>query len=261
MKLTILGSGTSQGIPVIACNCPVCRSKDKYDKRLRSSAMLDIDGQKIIIDAGPDFRYQMLKSEVKDIRAILLTHGHKDHIGGLDDVRAFNWVKKGAIDVYGNEGTKEVVYKDFSYAFAAFRYPGVPEINYHVIGEEPFYIDRIQVIPIPVLHYKMPVLGFRIGNFAYVTDAKTISESSKERLDGVKYLVVNALRKEKHMSHFNLEEALDLIARLRPECTYLTHIGHQMGLSAEVNGELPENVHLAYDMLEIEIPDSEISGK
>ncbi len=255
MKLTILGSGTSQGIPVIACNCPVCLSADKNDKRLRSSAMLDIRGKKLIFDAGPDFRYQMLRSKVKDIRAILLTHGHKDHVGGLDDVRAFNWVKHGGVDVYGNEGTREVVYKDFSYAFAEFRYPGVPEINYHVLDENPFYIDDILITPIPVLHYKMPVLGFRIGNFAYITDAKTIPNHSMELLKGVKYLVINALRKEHHLSHFNLEEALSVIQAVQPQEAWLTHIGHQMGLASEVSKELPGHVKLAYDTFTTEIPE------
>ena len=175
--------------------------------------------------------------------------------GGLDDVRAFNWVKQGGVDVYGNWGTKDVVYKDFSYAFAAFRYPGVPEIDYHVVEEEPFYIDDIRVTPVPVLHYKMPVLGFRIGNFAYITDAKTIPEPSMELLKGVEYLVVNALRKEEHLSHFTLGEALAVVERLKPRRTWLTHIGHQMGLASEVAKELPMGVELAYDTFTVEIPD------
>ena len=255
MKLTILGSGTSQGIPVIACNCPVCRSTDTHDKRLRSSAMLEIGGKRLVIDAGPDFRYQMLRSDVTDIRAILLTHAHKDHIGGLDDVRAFNWVKQGSVEVYGNEETREGVYKDFSYAFADFRYPGVPEIDYRVLDGSPFYIDDIRIVPVPVLHYKMTVLGFRIGNFAYITDAKTIPESSMKLLKGVEYLVINALRKETHLSHFNLEEALAVIGQLAPRQAYLTHIGHQMGFASEVAKELPENVKLAYDTFTTEIPE------
>lgn len=256
MKLTILGSGTSQGVPVIACDCPVCRSADKHDKRLRCSAMLEVDGKKIIFDAGPDFRYQMLRSGVKDIRAILLTHEHKDHIGGLDDVRAFNWVKQGAVDVYGSARTRDVVYKDFAYAFAEFRYPGVPEIEYHEVGEHPFLIDDIRVIPLPVLHYKMSVLGFRIGNFAYITDANIIPLCSMEMLTGVEYLVLNALRKEKHLSHFNLTQALEVIGQLNLKQAFLTHIGHQMGLAAEVSRELPANVMLAYDTLEFDIPET-----
>lgn len=255
MKLTILGSGTSQGIPVIACDCPVCHSTDIHDKRLRSSAMLEIHGKVLIIDAGPDFRYQMLRSKVKDIRAVLLTHAHKDHIGGLDDVRAFNWIKQGAVDVYGNKKTREGVYKDFSYAFAEFRYPGVPEINYHVLDGKPFYIDDILITPIPVLHYKMPVLGFRIENFAYITDAKTIPESSMALLEGVEFLVINALCKGKHLSHFTLSEALAVIERLHPKQAYLTHIGHLMGLASEISKELPPNVQLAYDTFSIEIPE------
>lgn len=253
MKLTILGSGTSQGIPVIACECPVCQSKDKHNKRLRSSAMLEINGKNLIFDAGPDFRYQMLRAEVKDIRAILLTHEHKDHIGGLDDVRAFNWVKNSAVDVYANLRTKEIVYKDYSYAFSEFKYPGVPEINLQVINQQPFKIDDIEILPIPVLHHKMPVLGYRIGNFAYITDANAIPESSMEKLAGVEYLVINALRKESHLSHFTLSEALDIIKRINVKQAFLTHIGHQMGLVADVSQELPENVRFAYDMLQIEL--------
>lgn len=253
MKLTILGSGTSQGIPVIACECPVCRSTDTHDKRLRCSAMLEIGGQNIVIDAGPDFRYQMLRAGVKDLRAILLTHEHKDHIGGLDDVRAFNWVKKGPVDVYANLKTKDVVYKDYSYAFSENKYPGVPDIHLHLVEEAPFYIDNIEFIPIPVMHYQLPVLGYRTGNFAYITDANYISEASMKKLAGVEYLVINALRKEAHLSHFTLAQALEVTKKLGVKHAWLTHIGHQMGLATEVSEELPSNVSLAYDMLQVEI--------
>ena len=252
MKVTILGSGTSQGVPVIACDCEVCRSTDEHDKRLRCSAMIDIGEKKLIIDAGPDFRTQMLRAGVKDVTALLLTHEHKDHIGGLDDIRAFNWVKNGEVDIYCNQRTKDVIYKDYDYAFAEFRYPGVPEMNIHVIDEAPFHIDDIEVIPVTVMHYRLPVSAFRIGNFAYVTDANFISEESMKKLEGVEYMVINALRKEIHLSHFTLNQAIQVVQRFNVKQAYITHIGHQMGLHEQVSLELPENVKLAYDMLTFE---------
>ena len=252
MKVTILGSGSSQGVPVIACDCEVCRSTDEHDKRLRCSAMIDIGEKKLIIDAGPDFRTQMLRAGVKDVTALLLTHEHKDHIGGLDDIRAFNWVKNGEVDIYCNQRTKDVIYKDYDYAFAEFRYPGVPEMNIHVIDEAPFHIDDIEVIPVTVMHYRLPVSAFRIGNFAYVTDANFISEESMKKLEGVEYMVINALRKEIHLSHFTLNQAIQVVQRLNVKQAYITHIGHQMGLHEQVSLELPENVKLAYDMLTFE---------
>lgn len=253
MRLTILGSGTSQGIPVIACECAVCSSTNPHDKRLRSSVSLEVEGKRIIIDAGPDFRYQMLREKVKDVRAILLTHGHKDHIGGLDDVRAFNWINSKAMDVYCDQNTYDTVYRDFGYAFAEHRYPGVPEIALHLVDYEPFQIDGIKIIPIPVMHHKLPVLGYRIGDFAYITDANYIPEESMRLLEGVEVLVLNALRKEKHISHFTLDEALEIIERLHVREAYLTHIGHQMGLIDEVKAELPSHVRFAYDQQKIDI--------
>ena len=214
--------------------------------------MIDIGEKKLIIDAGPDFRTQMLRAGVKDVTALLLTHEHKDHIGGLDDIRAFNWVKNGEVDIYCNQRTKDVIYKDYDYAFAEFRYPGVPEMNIHVIDEAPFHIDDIEVIPVTVMHYRLPVSAFRIGNFAYVTDANFISEESMKKLEGVEYMVINALRKEIHLSHFTLNQAIQVVQRLNVKQAYITHIGHQMGLLEQVSLELPENVKLAYDMLTFE---------
>ncbi len=253
MKLTILGSGTSQGIPVIACECAVCKSTDRQDKRLRCSALLEINGKNIVIDAGPDFRYQMLRAGMKDLRAILLTHEHKDHIGGLDDVRAFNWVKQAPIDVYATPRTKECVCKDYAYAFEENKYPGVPEIQMHLIEDSIFKIDDIEIMPIPVMHYKLSVVGFRIANFAYITDANFIPSSSMEKLQGIEYMVINALRKESHLSHFTLHQALDVISQLGVKEAWLTHIGHQMGRAEEVAKELPSNVHLAYDGMQVNL--------
>lgn len=253
MKVTILGSGTSQGVPVIACDCEVCRSTDKRDKRLRCSAMIEIGDRKIVIDAGPDFRYQMLRAGVKDVRALLLTHEHKDHIGGLDDIRAFNWVKQGKVDVYSNRRTVEAVKRDYAYAFEEVRYPGVPDMDLHVVGEDPFYIDEVEVVPLTVMHYKLPVTAFRIGGFAYITDANYIPEEGMRKLEGVECLVIDALRRERHLSHFSLEESLEVIRRLGVKRAFLTHVGHQMGLTREVERTLPANVRLAYDGLTFEV--------
>ncbi|MDR1756626.1 MAG: MBL fold metallo-hydrolase [Culturomica sp.] len=255
MKLTILGSGTSQGIPVIGCDCPVCRSKDPADKRLRCSAMLEIKGKKLVFDAGPDFRYQMLREGVKDIRAILLTHGHKDHTGGLDDVRAFNWIKQEPVDVYADLRTKEVIFKDYSYAFSEFRYPGVPDISLHMVDSQLFHIDDTAVLPVPVMHHRLQITGFRIGSFAYITDANAIPDESMDKLRGVDHLVINALRKESHLSHFTLAQALEVIGALQVKKAWLTHIGHDMGLAAKVSGQLPPHVRLAFDRMEVELPD------
>lgn len=252
MKVTILGSGTSQGVPVIACGCEVCRSTDSRDKRLRCSAMIETEGARLVIDAGPDFRQQMLRAGVGDVSALLLTHEHKDHIGGLDDIRAFNWVKRGPVDVYADRRTAEAVRRDFAYAFAEERYPGVPEMNLVEVGEEPFRAGGVEVTPVTVMHHRLPVTAFRVGDFAYVTDANAIPAEGMRRLKGVRRLVINALRKERHLSHFSLEEALAVAAELGVERAYLTHVGHQMGLAREVERELPPFARLAYDGLTFE---------
>jgi len=253
VKLTFLGTGTSQGIPVIACKCPICLSTDKRDKRLRTSAMVEVDGQTIVIDCGPDFRYQMLRANVEKLDAILFTHEHKDHTAGLDDVRAFNWVNKKAVDIYAEERVQASLKQEFAYVFAEFRYPGIPQLNLWTVENKAFNINGTQIIPIRAKHFKLPVYAYRIADMAYITDANYISVEEKEKLKGLKVLVVNALRKEKHLSHFTLSEALALIEELKPEKAYLTHCSHQLGFHEEISKELPDHVFMAYDGLEIEI--------
>ena len=251
MRITFLGTGTSQGVPVIACKCPVCLSNDKKDIRLRSSVLIEIDGNTFVIDTGPDFRYQMLRANVNVLDAVLITHGHKDHIGGLDDVRAFNYILKKPMDVYASKFDQDSIKREFYYAFAKFKYPGVPVINLHTINNKPFIIKNTEIIPIETLHYHVNVYGFRIGDFTYLTDANFISKKEKQKIKGTKILVVNALRKKKHISHFTLDEAIALINEIKPEKGYLTHISHLMGLHEDVEKELPDKIKIAYDGLEL----------
>jgi len=253
VKFTFLGTGTSQGVPIIGCPCPVCASTDSHDKRLRTAALIKHNGIAIAIDAGPDFRQQMLNANVKKLDAILITHEHRDHIAGLDDVRAFNFLQKKPMDIWGEARVLEAIQNEFSYVFADYKYPGSPEMNLHRIDGGHFVIDGIEIIPIRAYHHKMPVYGFRIGDLAYITDANSIPEDEMKKLKGVEILVINALRREKHISHFNLQEAIDVINTLNPRAAYLTHMGHQMGFYNEVEKELPANIFLAYDGLTLEV--------
>lgn len=253
MKVTFLGTGTSQGVPVIACDCAVCSSEDSRDKRLRSSVMITIEGKNYVIDSGPDFRQQMLKEKVQSLEAVLFTHEHKDHVAGLDDVRAFNYKFQKDMEVFCSERVEEALRREFHYVFDANPYPGVPKVNLNKIEWEPFSVDCIEFIPIKVLHHKLPVTCFRINDFTYITDAKTIAPEEKEKIKGTKVLVVNALRKTEHISHFNLEQALDFIEEINPEKAYLTHISHLFDKHEEIEKTLPENVKVAFDGLQIEV--------
>lgn len=253
MTITFLGTGTSQGVPVIACNCEVCTSPDLHDKRLRSSIMIEDEGKLIVIDSGPDFRYQMLRAKVKHLDAIVFTHEHKDHIAGLDDIRAFNYRQETAIDVYATTRVQEALKREYSYIFAEMKYPGIPEINLHTIDLNPFFIGNIKFIPIEVMHYKLPVLGFRIGDFTYITDAKTISEHEKQKIKGTRFLVINALQIEKHISHFTFVEAIAFAKEIGAEKTYFTHISHRLGRHEATLRVLPKNITLAYDGLVLEV--------
>ena len=253
MRITFLGTGTSQGVPLISCKCHVCTSTDERDKRLRSAISLRIGEQYIVIDSGPDFRQQMLRDEATHLDAIVFTHEHKDHIAGLDDVRAFNFTSGKPVRVYCTEKVEEALRREFHYAFSENKYPGVPEIILNRIENSPFSINGINFNPIEVLHFKMKVFGYRIGNFTYITDANFISEEEIDKIVGSEILVLNGLRKEPHPSHFTFDQALALIARINPKAAYLTHISHQLGTHKEVTQELPPNVYLAYDGLTLEL--------
>lgn len=253
LKITFLGSGTSSGVPMIACECAVCTSADKKDKRLRSSILVESRNTTLVVDTTPDFRYQMLRQKVKHLDAVLFTHPHKDHIAGLDDVRAFNFFQEQPMQLYANQMTNDALMREFAYAFADKKYPGVPNLELNTIGLEKFLIGDIPIIPIQVWHLKMPVFGFRFGKFTYITDANRIDESEKEKIRGSEILVVNALRNEKHISHYTLNEAIELVQELNIPEAYFTHISHQLGKHEEIEKRLPTGIHLAYDGLTLNL--------
>lgn len=253
IRITFLGTGTSSGVPMIACHCEVCMSSNKKDKRLRSSILIESSETNLVIDTTPDFRYQMLREQVDHLDAVLFTHPHKDHIAGLDDVRAYNYFQQKPMELYANQMTIEAIVREFAYAFAEKKYPGVPNLELIDIDMEPFIIGNIPVIPIMVWHMQMPVFGFRFGSFTYITDANRIDENEKNKIRGSKVLVVNALRKEKHISHFALQEAIALVRELNVPTAYFTHISHQLGKHDEIESQLPEGIHLAFDGLKLDI--------
>lgn len=253
MRITFLGTGTSQGVPLIGCQCPVCTSADKRDNRLRSSIWVQSDNTSVVIDSGPDFRYQMLRANVAQLDAIVYTHGHKDHVAGMDDVRAYNFFSKKAMELYATEETQEVLKREFAYVFSGVAYPGIPQVNLNTIDHNtPFTVGYIQFTPILVRHMRLDVLGFRIGDFTYITDANYIAPEEMEKIKGSKHLVLNALRKEDHPSHYTLEQAIEIAQQIGAEHTYFTHISHQLGGHAEIESQLPQGIHLSYDGLEIE---------
>ncbi len=249
LKITFLGTGTSSGVPLIGCDCAVCTSADPRDNRLRSSILVQSATTTLVVDTGPDFRYQMLREKVKKLDAVVFTHPHRDHMAGLDDVRAYNFFQKKHIDIYADSLMESAIRRDFYYAFADTRYPGIPELNLISISDEPFIVGDIPVTPVKVWHMKMPVLGFRFGSFTYITDANRIEEQEKDKIRGAEVLVLNALRKQQHISHFTLGEAVELAQELRVPQVYFTHMSHQVGLHADIEAELPDNIHLAWDGL------------
>jgi phosphoribosyl 1,2-cyclic phosphate phosphodiesterase len=254
LKITFLGTGTSQGVPIIGCDCEICRSEDPKDKRLRSSVLISVDGMNILIDAGPDFRQQMLREQISKLDAIVLTHEHKDHIAGLDDIRAYNYIRQKPMDIYAEKRVSDSLKKhDFAYVVDRKDYPGIPQMEFHEIDERPFYIDDLEIIPIRGMHLALPVFGYRIDKFAYITDMNYIGSSEKEKLRDLDVFVINALRRRKHVSHFCLDEALEIIGEIKPKRAYLTHMSHRIGFYEDLVKELPVNVFPGYDGLMIEM--------
>ncbi|MBQ2371752.1 MAG: MBL fold metallo-hydrolase [Bacteroidales bacterium] len=251
-RLTFLGTGTSQGVPMIGCGCEVCKSTDPRDKRLRASVLVEHEGQKILVDAGPDFRYQMLRAGICSLDAILLTHNHKDHTGGLDDIRAFNYHEKKATQIYCEKYVEDSLRQEYSYAFAEVKYPGAPEWNVHIIDEKPFSINGVEIIPIRGKHFKLPVLGYRFGNIAYCTDMNHISEEEYSKLQGLDHFIINCVRRGRHISHYSLEQAIEVAGKVGAEHSWLTHLSHQLPCYEELIKELPEGILPAFDGLAIE---------
>jgi len=251
-RLTFLGTGTSQGVPIIGCKCKVCTSPDLKDKRLRSSVLIEHNGKRILIDAGPDFRQQLLRENIGDLDAIILTHEHKDHTGGLDDVRAINYLQKKILPIYCEKRVEESLHREYSYAFCEIKYPGIPEFGINIIDSTPFNIDGVDVIPIRVYHYKLPILGYRIGNITYITDANKIEESELRKVFGSKIMVLNTVRKERHISHFSLSEAIEVAQKVGAAATYLTHLSHQIGTHKDLSNCLPKGIYASFDGLSVE---------
>lgn len=253
MQVTFLGTGTSGGVPLIACPCEVCRSTDPRNKRLRTSILIETPSQTLAIDCGPDFRQQMLSADVRHLDAILMTHQHKDHTGGLDDIRAFNFINKKPIDIYCDYATELGIKDQYSYVFTETDYPYLPKMKFHRVNTEKFCIGDLEILPIEVMHATMPVKGYRFGNFTYITDAKTIDSAEREKIRGTKTLVVNALRHENHYSHFTINEAIELVNHVQPERAYFIHMSHQFGLHETMQSKMPQGIYIAYDGLKIEV--------